>query len=508
MIKAETNALINFLSYDKFRPCPIWESCKMTLFDRAEYEKFFNPLCCKNKRIYYECILQLIEKSKTVPLLYETDAKDALILYLRNCAYAIEDEDWLIGDYAGISNNKSEVDNASEILKYFRQCGWISERELGRRGDNIATVTPHCRKMIEAIDRIFNRENRAALTNHIFAIYDILHSAFVTDHGRTHRPYANILVPVCDSVEDLKNELLILRDSIESIMRIVIKMTEANQLGRFLIKDEMMESFFNDYFFIKKDGLIPGYIEEIEKMLRVITKTDVYKNMIKEYQEFYKVDESTAKSVIDSQLDGVKSFISYDYVKEMDYIDRKINKYYSLYATRILMVLSNNVNLQTYLNKLLLAIKDLDESAKKEVLERLSESFNLMEYKYIGKKSIDRRKKRKPNTKSGAIITGDLSDGEKQKLIKEILYAYPDRYGIKQAKYYFDKLFENRDALIPDETTVKTRDDAMMVAAGIIYSDSIDFPYKVEFLGGTIDTEVATISKIKIKRKAIDDGGY
>ena len=57
----------------------------MILFDNAEYDNFFNPLCCKNKRIYYECILQLIEKSKSVPLLYETDAKDTIILYLRTC---------------------------------------------------------------------------------------------------------------------------------------------------------------------------------------------------------------------------------------------------------------------------------------------------------------------------------------------------------------------------------------------------------------------------------------
>ncbi len=43
----------------------------MILFENPDYDKFFNPLCCKNKKIYYECILQLIEKSKQVTLLYE-----------------------------------------------------------------------------------------------------------------------------------------------------------------------------------------------------------------------------------------------------------------------------------------------------------------------------------------------------------------------------------------------------------------------------------------------------
>lgn len=473
----------------------------MILFDNTEYENFFNPLCCKNKRIYYECILQLIEKSKFVPLLYETDARDTLILYFRNCAYAVEDEVASGNVDETISSKKTENENASATLRYFRHCGWISEKELGRNGDNIATVMPYCRRMIEAIDRIFNRDNRAALTNHIFAIYDILSSAYIEDHGRTHRPYSNILVPVVDNMTDLKNELLILKDSIRSIMRMIIKMTETNELGQFLIRDGMLENFFNDYFFVKKDGLIPGYIEEIEKKLRKIIKTEVYENMIKEYQSFYDTDEVKAREIVDGQLAEVKSFISYEYVKEMDFIDKKINNYYSLYSTRILMVLSNNVNMQTYINDLLMAIKDFDADEKKEIFESISKCFALQSYKYVGRKSIERRKKRKPNTKSGAIITGTLSDEDKARLTKELLYEYPDRYGVKQAASYFEDVLTDRDSVVLDETMIKTRDDAMMVAASIIYSGSLEFPYEVEFLEGTIETEIATISNIRIKRK-------
>lgn len=473
----------------------------MILFNNEGYEHFFNPLCCKNKRIYYECIFQLIEKSKSVPLLYETDARDTLILYFRNCKYEVAEEDNSGNADENISSKKSETENAGAILRYFRHCGWISEREIGRNGDNIATVAPYCRKLIDAIERIFNRDNHAALTNHIFSIYDVLHSAFIVDHGRTHRPYSNILVPAVDSVSDLKNELLILKDSIRAIMRMVIKMTETNELGQFIIKDQMMEAFFNDYFFIKKGGLIPGYIEEIEKLLRKIIKTEVYENMIREYQSLNNVEESKAREIVDSQLSEVRSFISYDYIKEMDFIDKKINNYYSLYSTRILMVLSNSVNMQTYLNDLLMTIKDLEADEKKAVLQAVSKCFGLQSYKYVGRKSIERRKKRRPNTKSGAIVISSLSEEDKARLTRELLYEYPDRYGVKQATDYFDKLFMDRESVIPDETMIKSRDDAMMLAASIIYSGSGEFPYEVEFLDGTMETEAATISRIRIKRK-------
>ncbi|MGI6501644.1 MAG: Wadjet anti-phage system protein JetA family protein [Anaerostipes sp.] len=473
----------------------------MELFDNVEYERFFNPLCCRNKRIYYECILELIEKSKTVPLLYELDARDTIVLYLRNCAYAVEEEAASNDTDENISSKKSEVENAGAILRYFRHCRWISEKELGRNGDNIATITPYCRKTIETIERIFNRDSSATLSNHIFAIYDILHSAFITDHGRTHRPYSNILVPIVDGVWDLKSELLVLKDSIRAIMRVIIKMTETNEMGQFLIKDEMMESFFNDYFFIKKGGLIPGYIQEIEKMLRQITNTEVYENMSKEYQSFNNVDEREAKEIVDGMLTEVKSFISYNYVKEMDYIDKKINNYYNLYSTRIFMVLSNNVNMQTYLNDLLMYLKDFEAEERSEILSYISKCFILQVYKYVGRKSIERRKKRKPNTKSGAIITSSLSDEEKARLTRELLYEYPDRYGVKQAAEYFDYVLKEKESVIPDRTMVKSREDAMMVAASIIYSGSGKFPYEVEFLPGMIDTGIAMISNVKIKRK-------
>lgn len=473
----------------------------MMLFDNAEFDYFFNPLCCKNKKIYYECILQLIEKSKSVPLLYEADARDTLLLYFRNCAYVVEDEDSSQNVDERISGKKTETENANAILRYFRHCGWIAEKEIGRKGDNIATIVPYCRKMIDAIERIFHRDSSAALTNHIFSIYDILHSAFIADHGRTHRPYSNILVPVADSVSDLKNELLMLKDSIRSIMRMIIKMTETNELGQFIMKDTMMESFFNDYFFIKKDGLIPGYIEEIEKMLRNIKKTEVYENMVKEYEKLNGTEEVRAREVVDSQLSEVRSFVNYGYVKEMDYIDKKINNYYSLYSTRILMVLSNHVNMQTYLNDLLMTMKDFDADEKKRILADVSGCFNLQSYRYVGRKSIERRKKYQPNTKSGVIITSTLSDEDKARLTRELLYEYPDRYSAKQAADYFDKVLSDRESVIPNDTMIKTRDDAMMVAASIIYSGSGEFPYEVEFLDGMIETAAATVSNIKIKRK-------
>ena len=166
------------------------------------------------------------------------------------------------------------------------------------------------------------------------------------------------------------------------------------------------------------------------------------------------------------------------------------------------MVLSNHVNMQNYLNDLLMTMRDLEAEERNQILTDLSKSFRLESYKYIGRKSIERRKKRNPNTKNAAVVVSELTEEERARLTRELLYEYPDRYRIKQTAAYFDGLLKEKNAVEPDKNTVKTREDAMMFAASMIYSGSPEFPYEVEFSEGTIETEIAAISKIRVKRRA------
>lgn len=81
----------------------------------------------------------------------------------RRIAYVVEDDDNIGIADEHISSKKTETENAIAILRYFRYCGRISEKEIGRKGDNIATVVPYCRKMIDSIERIYNRDSSAVL---------------------------------------------------------------------------------------------------------------------------------------------------------------------------------------------------------------------------------------------------------------------------------------------------------------------------------------------------------
>lgn len=475
----------------------------MILFEDIKYDKFFNPLSCRNKSIYYDCIKQLIEKSKQSDLLTEFEAKEALTLYFRNCTYVVKDEAVSEDSDDSISAKKKPEDNAGAVLRYFRQCNWISERELAPNGDNLATVNPYCRRLIGAVERMFNRDNQAVLTNQIFNIYDTLFSALNSDSGRAIRPYSNILVPVVEAVEDLKTELLGLSDSIQGMAQLVLNIKEAQQIGHIFLKDDIVQKFFKDYFFIKKDGMIPSYISRIENMLYSIKDTDLYERMIGEYENLYNVSNLQAHEIINNQLNMVRKFITYEYVNMIDAIDHRINDYYNLYTTRILMVISDDIDLPSYINKILLMLKEVPDEYRLNILEKLGATFDLQSYKCIGNRSIELKRKRKPNKKTGAIVKGNLTKEKLEQLTKEVLHQQPDIYGVEGTTEYFNDRFKSCDEIRPSDKTIQSQHDALMMAAGIIYSGSSEFPYEVEFLGGTVKTEIATISNVRIKRKTL-----
>lgn len=77
----------------------------------------------------------------------------------------------------------------------------------------------------------------------------------------------------------------------------------------------------------------------------------------------------------------------------------------------------------------------------------------------------------------------------------------PDKYSLKNVKSYFNDIFVDKNYLKTSDFKINSKQDAIMLAAGVIYAGSEDFPYKIEFEKGFIETEVANISKMKFERK-------
>ena len=124
----------------------------VNFFDYIENDAFFKPLTLKHKRIYYDCIQILIEKTKELPVLYESDAKDSITVYLKNVG--ITETKKLITDDSNVGEEVEDVENttdlqASGILFLFRECGWLLPREIGRNGEYVVNISIACRRFMD-----------------------------------------------------------------------------------------------------------------------------------------------------------------------------------------------------------------------------------------------------------------------------------------------------------------------------------------------------------------------
>lgn len=285
----------------------------MNFFDYIENDAFFKPLTLKYKRIYYNCIQILIEKTKELPVLYESDAKDSMALYLKNITIGEETEEKDRDDETETEEKGGEL-QVGEILALFRECGWLLPREIGRNGEYVVNVSADCRRVMDFLRKMTEKTGTGMMSNHIFSMYEIMKSASEEDSVRRERPYTNILVPLLDNEKELKNELTDLKESIATIMKAVIDFQDINSFGQFIMKDEMLDRFFSEYFFVKNNGLIPMQISFLKGKLRALRQDELWEKMIQECGEKLQLGYEEARDRVEYQMTELQYFLSNDFL--------------------------------------------------------------------------------------------------------------------------------------------------------------------------------------------------
>ncbi|MCM1296533.1 MAG: DUF5716 family protein [Muribaculaceae bacterium] len=468
----------------------------MNFFEFINNDKFFNPLSSKNRKIYFDCIVNLIEKSKEVPVLYDSDARNCVAIYLKNSEYVFQDE-----SKSEETLEKQPERNASAIMLYLRECGWVTPREMGRNGENVANVSANCRRIIEFLRKMCDKGSEGALSNRIFAMYEILKSSFEEDSARAERPYLTILKPLMDSEAELKNELLDLKDSISGIMRIVMELQDTNSIGRFLMKDEILDKFFSDYFFIKNNGLIPSQIAFIRNKLRELAQGELFGQIVKEYALCEQVDETTARERVENFFSELQYFLTVEYEENMELIDTRINIYYNLANTRIRLVMGSGFNLESALDAFLNAIKDMETEAKECALDRVGNCLQVCSQKYIGTRSYEKKRRRERDDSSIGLNLVEMSEEEKERRTREMMAGTRNRFSIEGVGRFLEERMKDSNTIELGEQFVEDRSDAINFASAIMYSGIESFPFEVDIRDDFVETEVARITNMTIRRK-------
>ena len=464
----------------------------MNFFDYIRNESFFRPLNLKYRRVYYDCIQILIDKAKELPVLYESDAKDSLTLYLRNAGIKEEGED---ADEGG-----GEL-RPPEILALFRECGWLMPREIGRSGEYVVNLSTDCRRIMDFLRKISERKGEGMMSNRIFSMYEIMKSAFDEDSLRKERPYTNILVPLLDNETELKNELTDLKDSISNIMKAVVVFQDMNSFGQYIMKDEMLDRFFHEYFFIKNNGLIPAQISFIKNRLRMLRQGEIFERMIAECAGRFQMSMEEAEEKIEHCFAELQYFLSVEYEENMELIDTRINNYYNLANTRIMLMAGNGIRLEAVLNDFLNAMPELEEEKQDEAMERLSGCTRIINQKYVGYRSFEKKKRLKNEGENIGLSSEELSEEEKLAQTEELFRKAPNRYSVEKVSGFMDVQMEGQEKISIKEKPVRTKEEALMYTAAMLYAGNGEFPYQVQITDEEVEKEVADMSNIVISRK-------
>ncbi len=476
----------------------------MNFFDYIKNDAFFKPLTLKYKRIYYDCIQILIEKTKELPVLYESDAKDSITVYLKNMGISEAKKDLSDGADAeeDIEPDESSIElQPAGILSLFRECGWALPREIGRNGEYVVNISIDCRKLMDSLKRMTEKAEEGMMSNRIFSMYEIMKSAFEEDSVRRERPYTNILVPLSKNAAELRNELTYLKESISSIMKAVIVFQDINSFGQFIMKDEMLDRFFSEYFFVKNNGLIPAQISFIKGRLRILRQEETCKRMIEECSEKLQLSYEEARERVERYFAELQYFLSVEYEANMELIDSRINNYYNLANTRIMLMASNGIRMEATINDFLNAVSEMPEEEQDAAMEKAADCTRIVNQRYVGYKSFEKNKRMKNEGENIGLVAADLSEEEKSLQTERLFNSSLNSYSVDRVSAFLDVQLGSENEMSIKERTIQTKEEILMYAAAMLYANNEEFPYEVRIPEEVVTTEIADITNMTIIRK-------
>ena len=197
----------------------------------------------------------------------------------------------------------------------------------------------------------------------------------------------------------------------------------------------------------------------------------------------------------------LENFFASEYEENMELIDYRINSYYNLANTRIMLMTSNGAGLETLLNDFLNALSQLPEPEQEKALEKTAGCVRLMNQKYIGYKSLEPRKRTKNDVGEAGLPMEDLSDEEKLAETEKLFAASVNRYSMEKVRTFLDTQAGGTNRIHLKDRTLRTREEVLMYAAAMLYSQNEEFPYEISLADEMIETEIAAITDITLVRK-------
>ncbi|MCM1243069.1 MAG: DUF5716 family protein, partial [Roseburia sp.] len=208
-----------------------------------------------------------------------------------------------------------------------------------------------------------------------------------------------------------------------------------------------------------------------------------------------------AQERVERYFAELQYFLSVEYEANMELIDSRINNYYNLANTRIMLMASNGVRLEAVINDFLNAVSGMTEEEQNAAMEKVADCTRIISQKYVGYKSFEKKKRIKNEGENIGLITTELSEEEKRLQTEKLFSNSPNRYSVDRVSTFLDVQLGNEKEMQIREKTIQTKEEILMYAAAMLYAKNEEFPYDIQLSEETVTTKIADISNMTVIKK-------
>ena len=153
------------------------------------------------------------------------------------------------------------------------------------------------------------------------------------------------------------------------------------------------------------------------------------------------------------------------------------------------------------MNDFLNAVSGLGEAEQDEAMERLCECTRIINQKYVGYRSFEKKKRLKNEGENIGLSNEELSEEEKLAQTEELFRKAPNRYSVEKVSGFMDIQMDGREKISIKEKQVRTKEEALIYTAAMLYAGNREFPYQIQITDEEVAKEIADMSNVVISRK-------
>ncbi len=303
----------------------------INVFDRIP-ERFFNLLAGNsNYRINADCLLEIyrIFENEISYKISRDIVRDTIASILMT--YNLEQEE---------NNDVSPNDRAGAVIRNFYEAGWLSEETDDVTYEKQVVMTEAGIALAEFLIQL-STPSKEEYSSYVFNIYNRLRNR----DQWAGNPYTFALKPIYNDAKKLANSLKKLSTSIRSIIEEIVEEETLEELTNNLMS-YCEGSFIKEYSRLIKEQNIhiyrPAILKELEMMRR---DKDLYELIVIDcFDNEGLDDEISAEQRVIGLFEATVKFLSNDYNKILNDIQKKINIYLNLAVGRARFLLSHDDN--------------------------------------------------------------------------------------------------------------------------------------------------------------------